>query len=210
MGQRSEKYWGRYAHSYDEGVAYVVGQYLREAIIKRLLRERALGEVIEFGCGTGYFTKVIARNSKHVIASDISDGMVRMARAQLKDFRNVTIQKDDCERSSFPSGGFDTVFMANLINTIENPLKALKESHRILREGGLLLIISYTDYGTKWFEKMDLALRYFQKFGLPPLYYKNYSPNQLIRLSENADFKVEEIQIIGDKAKALYLRAKKK
>lgn len=153
MVHREEKYWSKYARSYDEGVEYVVGKTLRQAIVKRLLGERDLGEVIEFGCGTGYFTKVIAKNARNIIATDLSDEMLEVARIHLKDFQNVTIQKANCESTSFPSQRFDTVFMANVIHTIENPYKALQESHRILRDGGLLLITSYTDYGVNWFEK---------------------------------------------------------
>ncbi|KCZ72707.1 methylase involved in ubiquinone/menaquinone biosynthesis [Candidatus Methanoperedens nitroreducens] len=209
MVHREEKYWSKYARSYDEGVEYVVGKTLRQAIVKRLLGERDLGEVIEFGCGTGYFTKVIAKNARNIIATDLSDEMLEVARIHLKDFQNVTIQKANCESTSFPSQRFDTVFMANVIHTIENPYKALQESHRILRDGGLLLITSYTDYGVNWFEKIELSLRYLQKFGMPPGYYRNYSPNELARLVENAGFKVEEIQLISNKAKALYLKGRK-
>lgn len=205
-----EKYWGQYARSYDKDVEYVVGKTLRHAIAERLLGERGLGEVIEFGCGTGYFTEVIARNAKHVFATDLSDEMLEMARIRLKDSGNITMQKDDCECSSFPSQRFDTAFMANVIHTIEKPPKALEECHRVLRDGGLLIIISYTDYGTNWFEKMDLALRYLQKFGVPPRYYRTYSPDELVRLVENGGFKVEEIQLIADKAKALYLKGREK
>ncbi len=205
-----EKYWGQYAGSYDNGVEYVVGKTLRQAIAGRLLEERGLGEVIEFGCGTGYFTEVIARNAKHVFATDLSDKMLEVARIRLKDSGNITMQIDDCECSSFPSQRFDTAFMANVINTIEKPPKALDECHRVLIYGGLLIITSYTDYGTNWFEKMELAFRYHQKFGIPPYYYRTYSPDELVRLAENGGFKVEEIQLIGDKAKALYLKGKKK
>jgi ubiquinone/menaquinone biosynthesis C-methylase UbiE len=210
MVQRQEKYWSQYASTYDEDVEYVVGKTLRQAIVKRLLGECGLGEVIEFGCGAGYFTKAIAENAKHIIATDLSDQMLGLARSQLKDLRNVTVQKDDCERSCFPSGSFDTVFMANLIHTIERPDKALRESHRILRNRGLLLLTCYTDYGTNWFDKMELGLRYFLKFGIPPGYYRNYSPDGLGSLVENNGFEIEEIEVMGDKARALYLKGRRK
>jgi ABC-2 type transport system ATP-binding protein len=169
-----------------------------------------LGKVIEFGCGAGYFTKVIAQNAKHVIATDLSNEMLEVARVQLKDIRNVTVQKDDCESSCFPSGRFDTVFMANVVHTIERPDKALREGHRILREGGLLLLTCYTDYGTNWFDKLNLALRYFRKFGMPLSYYRNYSPAELVRIVENEGFQVEDVQLIIDEARALYLKGIKK
>lgn len=206
---RKERYWSQFSRTYDEDAEYVVGKHLRRAIAKKLGAERGLGEIIEFGCGTGYFTKVAAEHAKHIIATDLSDEMLEAAKIQLKDFQNVTLQKDDCEQSSFPSLRFDTVFMANILHTVENPGRALVESRRLLRDAGLLLVTSYTDYGTNLFEKMELGLRYFQKFGRPPPYYRNYSPDELVRLVEKAGFKLEEIQLMSDTAKALYLKARK-
>jgi hypothetical protein len=61
-----------------------------------------------------------------------------------------------------------------------------------------------------WFEKMELGIRYFIKFGMPPLYgIKNYSPDELNGLVRSAEFKVEEVKLIGEKPKALYLKGRK-
>jgi len=133
-----------------------------------------------------------------------------MAKKQLKEFRNVTAQKADCEKRSFPLESVDTVFMANIIHAIENPLRALQQSYQILKYGGLLLIVSYTDYGMNWFEKMELGIRYLSKFSVPPYGLRNYSPEELSFLVESVGFKVEGIQLLGYKPKALYLKGRKK
>ena len=205
-----ERYWSRFARTFDEDQEYVVGKTILQAIDKRLSEERDLGDVIEFGCGTGYFTKEIAKNAKHVIATDLSDEMLEIARIQLKESRNINIQKANCEDTYFPSERFDTVFMANLIHVLINPIKVLQESHQILRNGGLLLIVDFTGYSMSWFEKMKLGIRYLRKWGMPPRYARNnLSPGEITSFLENVDFKVEEAQLIGDRAKALYVRAKK-
>ena len=210
MLEHKERYWSRFARTYDEDQEYVVGRAILKAITKRLSEERDLGDVIEFGCGTGYFTKEIAKKARHVIATDLSDEMLEMARIQLEEFRNITLQKADCEDTSFPSGRFDTVFMANLIHVLINPTKTLQESHQILKNGGLLLIVDFTGYSMNWFEKIKLGIRYLRKWGLPLRYARNnLSPDELACLVENVDFKVEEVQIMGDKTKALYLKGRK-
>lgn len=211
MLEHEERYWSKFASTYDEDQEYVVGKTILKAIIKRLFEEPDLGEVIEFGCGTGYFTKAIAKKARNVIATDLSDEMLEMARIQLKEFKNITIQKADCEDTSFPSGRFDTVFMANLIHVLVNPTKTLQESHQILINGGLLLIVDFTGYSMNWFEKMKLGIRYLRKWGMLPRYTRNnLSPDELVSFVENVDFKVEEVQIVGDKTKALYLKGRKK
>jgi ubiquinone/menaquinone biosynthesis C-methylase UbiE len=209
-GEKKERYWSRYARMYDEYTEYVVGKDLRQVVVERLLEEHELGETIEFGCGTGYYTRVIARRAARVLATDLSDEMVEIAQAGLREFHNVTVQRADCENPSFSAGSFDTVFMANVIHTIENPSKALHESYRILKQKGLLLLVAYTDCGLNWFEKMGLSVRYTMTFGMPPPYgLKNFSPEELEHLVTFAGFMVEEIQLLGDAPKALYLKGRK-
>jgi ABC-2 type transport system ATP-binding protein len=210
MTEHKEQYWSRFARTFDEDQEHVVGKTILQAIDKRLSEEHDLGDVIEFGCGTGYFTKLIVKKARHVIATDLSDEMLEMARIQLKEFQNITIQRANCEDTSFPSGRFDTVFMANLIHILINPIKALQESHQILRNGGLLIIVDFTGYSMKLIEKMKLGIRYLRKWGMPPRYARNnLSPGEITSFLENVEFKVEEVQLIGDRTKALYVRARK-
>ena len=210
MLAHKEEYWSKSACTYDDDQDYVVRKTILQLIIKKLSEEHDLGEVIEFGCGTGYFTKAIANKAKHVIATDLSDEMLEIARIQLKEFQNINIQKANCEATYFPSGRFDTVFMANLIHVLINPIKVLQESHQILRNGGLLLIVDFTGYSMKLFEKMKLGIRYLRKWGMPPRYARNnLSPGEITSFLENVDFKVKEVQLIGDRTKALYVRARK-
>ncbi|MBE9521883.1 MAG: hypothetical protein IME95_01695 [Proteobacteria bacterium] len=61
-----------------------------------------------------------------------------------------------------------------------------------------------------WFEKMKLGIRYLKKWGMLPRYVRhNLSPDELVSFVENIDFKVEEVRLLGDKTKALYLRGRK-
>ena len=204
------RYWSRLAHDYDAGATYVVGDAIQKAILAKLSGESDLGETIEFGCGAGYFTRAIAPNAELVVATDLSEDMLEAARTQLRGFRNVTIQKADCERASFPSGSFDTVFMANVVHFIEDPVKALQEGYRILRDGGLLLLVDYTGYQMRWFDKMGLAIRFVRKCGRPPRYAQfSLAPDELGSLVERAGFTLQSVQLIGERAKALYLKARK-
>jgi len=205
-----EKYWSKLANTFDEDQRYIVGGAVQQqAIVERLSGERDLGELIELGCGAGFYTKFLVANASHVVATDLSDEMLAVAITQLKDLQNVTVAKADCEKTDFPDGKFGSVFMANLVHVIENPSTTLKEAYRILKDGGLLLIVDYTGYGMKWFEKMKMGMRALRKFGRPPSSSRNLSPDELCSLVESAGFKVEEVQLIGDRSKAVYLRGRK-
>ena len=158
MLERKEEYWSRFADTFDADQAYVVGQAVQQAVVERLSKERDLGKVIELGCGRGYFTKAMAGNATHVLATDLSDEMVEATRTELREFQNVTIQKADCENTAFPPEKFDTVVMVNVVHFVENPDKCLQESYRILKAGGALLLLDYTGYGIKWFEMMKMGI----------------------------------------------------
>jgi len=207
---KKEEYWSKFANSFDEDQAYIVGRAIQQAVIRRLSEESDLGEVVELGCGRGFFTKAIARNATQVLATDLSDEMVEAAGTELKEFQNITVQKVDCENTAFPSEKFDTVVMVNIVHFIENPDKCLQESYRILKTGGVLLLADYTGYGMSWFRMMKMGMRFLKKWGKPPRYAKKgLSPDELGSLVEGAGLKVEKVQLIGDKTKAIYLKGRK-
>jgi ABC-2 type transport system ATP-binding protein len=211
MEKREEGYWGKFARTFDEDQTYIVGEAIQKTIIEKLSTERDLGNVVEFGCGRGYYTGVIAKNAKKVVATDISDEMLEMARRQLEGFPNIAVQKADCYSTTFPAEAFDSAIMINLIHVIENPLNSLKESHRILKAGGTLLLASYTGFTMKPFDRIKLAIRFLRKWGKPrPYFQTGLSPDHLNPLLEKAGFSVQESQVIGDKSKALYLKARRK
>jgi ubiquinone/menaquinone biosynthesis C-methylase UbiE len=209
---RKEEYWSRFAKNFDEEQTYIVGGAIQQAVLTRLSGESDLGELIELGCGAGFYTKVLAANASHVTATDLSDEMLAVARKQLKDCQNVVVEKADCEKTDFPDRKFDSIFMANLVHVLENPSIALQESYRILKNGGLLLIVDYTGYGMKRFEIMKMGIRYLRKWGKggkPPGYFRNLSPDELRSLVESVGFKAEEVEFMGGKANCLYLKGRK-
>lgn len=104
----------------------------------RLAREQHLGNAVEFGCGTGFYTDVLAGRSQKLIATDLAPGMLTIAQQTVKA-TNVTFQNEDCQRTSFPDSAFDTVFMS-LVLHLTNPRTALGEMHRILKPGGILIV----------------------------------------------------------------------
>lgn len=210
-GSQEVEYWSKTVTTFEADQEWIVGKSVIQAVNQKLIQEHNLGEVVEFGCGTGVFTKPLAQNAKHIIATDLSDAMIEIARTRLEGFKNITVEKANCKNTSFPSGRFDTVFMANLIHVIENPQKALQESWRILRNDGTLLITCGTSYDMSSFEKIKMVIRFIRKWGRPPRYFRgNYSPDELGSLVESAGFKIEEVELIGDRMKALYLRGRKR
>ena len=188
-----------------------MGKRIIQLIEEALRSERSPGNALECGCGTGYFTEAIADNARHIVASDLSNEMLEVARVRLRGFKNVTVQRADCKNTSFPAESFDSVFLINLIHVIDNPLQCLRESRRILRYRGSLIVVDFTGYHLSFTKKMKLGLRYLRRWGLPPRGGRNnMSPEELVSLVERAGFQVEHVQLLADGANALYLKGEKK
>ena len=205
-----EQYWSRFAPSYDRDGEYIVGKSSLQAIGQRLAEERDLGACVEFGCGTGYLTRVIARTARSVIATDLSDEMLEVARMELGGFDNVTVQKADCRDSCFPAESFDTAVLVNLVHVIENPSQCLQEANRIVRHRGSLLVVDFTGYGMSFPKKMNLIFKYLRKWGRPPRCGQNdLSPEELVCLVEDSGFGVKDVELLEAGANALYLRGEK-
>ncbi len=105
---------------------------------ERMAKEGRLGKLAEFGCGTGFYTQLLVDKAESVVATDISPGMLALAKERIKA-ANVTFQMEDCQETSFPDEVFDTTFISLVIHFTE-PEKALAEMRRILKPGGALII----------------------------------------------------------------------
>lgn len=204
----NEKYWGRCAAQYDEDTDYVVGRDLRLALAGRLGSVKNAGRVIECGCGTGYYTKHIAPNSSELLAVDISAEMLNQAKSI--NLPNVSFLKADCKKLPLPDSVFDTALMANVLHTVPSPRAILNEIYRVLKENGMLLIITYSDFALSFVEKAEIAVRFLSKFGIPPPYgLKNFTPRELKVFISNAGFQVTEVEEFGDRVKGIFLTARK-
>ena len=207
MNVKQEKDWGKIAANFDEASEYVVGKEINQNICEKLSKEKNLGMIVEFGCGTGYFTKAIAKNAEQIVATDVSEEMLDAAKRQLKEYKNIKFEIADCKATDFPDNMFDVVLMVNLLHVIKEPSCAMDESYRILKDGGALITIDLTGYGMKKLEMLKLVFRYLRKMGKPPNADKgNLSTGDLESLAENAGFKVEENKLLGDRIKAVYFK----
>ncbi len=205
-----EKDWSAIAENYDELQLYITGETTNTQVIAELSQLKNLGEVLEFGCGTGNFTKVLANNSDSIVATDISEPMLTVAKKRLADIDNVSVQQANCYATNLPAEHFDNVFMGNLIHVVAEPEKALAEAHRLLKPDGRLIILSYTTDGMSLFNILKMIYRYLKVFGKPPKDGTKFSLKMLTDFVNIHQFSVEQAKLLGNKqSKAIFLVARK-
>lgn len=118
-----------------------------EEAFSRLGVDHVDGDAAEFGCGYGTFTLPLAQRVTGVLhAFDIDPGMVDRVdqRSAAKPAANVRPVVRDlfADGTGLADGVLGLVTIFNLLHC-EEPAVLLAEAHRILRPGGLLLVMHW-------------------------------------------------------------------
>ena len=158
MAHEHTEFWSKVAQKYDRVVDLQFGgPKTRSMVRERVAKEGRLSNLVEFGCGTGFYTQVVAERANSVVATDLSPGMIALAKDQVKA-ANVTFQVEDCQKTSFPDAAFDTAFMGLVIHLTE-PAKTLVEMRRILKPGGVLIIVNVDVRALTGFDRIRGVIR---------------------------------------------------
>lgn len=205
--EQKETYWSRFANDFEERNYYVIGRSDVELILGKVASLNNLKNVLELGCGNGTYSKVLAGNADSLLATDISDEMVKASENRLKTYANVKVEKADCFNLPYPANSFDTVFMANLIHIIPNPDNAIQECKRALKKEGHLFVISYTQKGMRFRHKLGMVYRYLKTYGKPPRGGHNFGLTEASSLMKLHGFSIIESELIGEKSKAFFIKA---
>lgn len=206
-----ETYWSRFTEDFEEMQSHVVGDEVLLLAHEELLREANLVKVLELGCGTGLYTETLQKNAEHVVATDLSDEMLAFAKKKRGNLENVEFRKADALNLEFEDGLFDTVFMANLIHVVGNAGRAIQESKRVLKDGGLLIINSFAIDDMSFFNKLAMGIRYLKTFGKPSAEAtkEKTTRKSVEQLLIDNGFEIQKSLLLGTKSKAMYISGRK-
>lgn len=126
--------------------------------------------VLDLGCGSGWATRIMARivgegseNAGQVVGLDVSDEMVRRARAQSRDFDNVMYVWGSAEQIPWQENFFDRVLSIESFYYYADQDKALKDLRRVMApEGKLFILINlYKDnrYSLRWVDELKVPVQ---------------------------------------------------
>ena len=142
--------------------------YITEQTIRRM--DLRPGErVLDLGCGAGWATRILARlvgegpqEHGQVVGIDISDEMIRRARAASREFDNVMFVWGSAERIPWEENYFDKVLSVESFYYYPDQDRALAELFRVLSPRGriFLLINLYKDnpYSLRWVDELKVPV----------------------------------------------------
>jgi ubiquinone/menaquinone biosynthesis C-methylase UbiE len=134
------RFWDRIAERYAKANLRDEAAYARKLeITQRYLTKDA--EVLEVGCGTGTTALRHAPFAGHILATDISSGMLAVARRRAEEagVTNVTFRQAALETLDLPEGRYDAILALNLLHLLEDRQGAIAALARALRPGGVLV-----------------------------------------------------------------------
>jgi arsenite methyltransferase len=114
----------------------------------RLMEVRAGERVLDLGCGAGWATRLLARlvadgpeGFGQAVGIDVSDEMIRRARAASSDFENILYVWGSAERIPWEENFFDKVLSVESFYYYADQERALAELFRVMAPYGRLFIL---------------------------------------------------------------------
>lgn len=102
------------------------------------------GVGLDVACGTGFFTRSIAKQMRFVHGIDISMGMLKKATeyAREKGVENICFARSMAEQLPFPDATFDGVICSGALHTFQDTAEALREMARVMKTSARLAVMT--------------------------------------------------------------------
>jgi ArsR family transcriptional regulator len=153
---------GRFGRSYGPGRSW-------QAFGQLLLRILPPLTVADLGSGEGLLSELLALRCRNVIAVDNSEKIIAFgaAKARKAGLKNLEFRLGDLQDPPIADATVDVVILSQALHHAEDPPRALRSAHRILKPGGQVMILDLRQhtfakarelYGDLWpgFAESDL------------------------------------------------------
>lgn len=121
----SNEHWNHNAHYHE----YLIGRIPAHC-----------GQILEIGCGTGEFSRLLAGRAERVLALDLSPQMIRLARERAKPYPNIDFVAGDVMTHHLPDDQFDCIATLTTIHHL--PIETiLRKIRKALKPGGVFVCL---------------------------------------------------------------------
>jgi ubiquinone/menaquinone biosynthesis C-methylase UbiE len=125
--------------------------------------------VLDLGCGAGWASRLLAKavgggeQAGQVVGLDVSDEMIRRARANSTDYDNILFVVGSAQQIPWQEDFFDKVLSVESFYYYGDQGGALDEMRRVMAPGGELYILInlYKDnhYSMRWVEELQVPVQ---------------------------------------------------
>jgi len=145
--------WQKYIDGQYRKPSGIVGRWIGRKMARQhqpenlwtvnLLNVQPTDHILEIGFGPGFAVEQVARRASRVCGVDFSPTMVAAASARnAAAIRagKVDLRQGDAAHIPFEDATFDKAYSIHCVYFWPDPLMALREIHRVLKPGGLLIL----------------------------------------------------------------------
>ena len=143
-------------------------------------------DILDLGCGEGITLEKILRQfpDRNVLGIDYAEENVSICKEHYLPVRQGSAYALELDDHSW-----DCCLFLEVVEHLPEPQKALREIHRVLRRGGLLLIIFPHDW---LFKVARLSFFKFKEAFAPSGHVKQWTPGEMRQTLKQVGFEVED------------------
>lgn len=160
-------------------------QYGIDKRCRMVTREKSAGALLDLGCATGVFLTNMRRfPGWEVYGVEPSEYAVQVAR----ETHGLNVFCGSLEEAAFQENQFDVVTLWDVLEHLPDPDASLRELHRILKPGGILVlrVPNIESWDARIFGQYWAGLE-------PPRHYYIFSPRTLGQLLAKNGFEVKHM-----------------
>lgn len=134
-------YWSARAPQFDGVASHVAQREIWREVLEVAFEAEEPKDVVDLGTGTGACALIAASLGHRVRGYDGAQGMLAVARAAAQAMKlDIAFEATVIDEAAIEPASADIVTLRNVLWTLERPMEALLQAHRVLRPGGMVLV----------------------------------------------------------------------
>ena len=123
-----------------------------EAALVEVIAAADPRDLLDIGTGTGRMLEILAPRVERALGIDQSREMLSIARVNLAraGLENGSVRLGDMYQLAVPDASFDAVVIHQVLHYADRPAAVITESARVLRPGGVLVLVDFAPHGLEF------------------------------------------------------------
>jgi len=182
--EEMDKFYPKEYYNEQNQISKLVVKLVHYMKIQNTMSFKKKGRILDVGCGDGGFILHFKKRGWEVYGIDTSEAACKLAIEKLG--RNIfNCKLKDCH---FPDSYFDVVTLNHVLEHMSDPNGELREIHRILKDGGILLL------STPNIDCLQFKITRERWFGLDlPRHLYHYSHKTIVSILKKNGFNVVKV-----------------